>query len=87
MRIFKTDSGLGYGEVAYFIETNNGKMLCIDENLCRCFSEKMYKVGNVYEFDDDEIDEIIGSKNKKKILKYSELYGNFLFNEFLKNLK
>ena len=85
MKIFETNSGLGYGEVAYFIKTNEGEMLCIYENEDQEIFWKKYKVGNIYEFEDYELDEVIESKHEI-VLKQSGLYNSFLFNEFLKGL-
>jgi len=87
MKIFKSDSALGYMEFAYFIKINEEEYLCIFENSSADNFWKPYKVGELAEFDFvEELEEIDESKHEM-ILKESPIYGTFLFNEFMKNLK
>ena len=85
MRIFETNLGLSYGEVAYFIKVTEKNYLCISEN--QEYLGKTYKVGRLEEFvETSGLDEVIKSKHAM-ILEQSIITGTFLFNEFIKNLK
>jgi len=87
MNLVETNSGLGYLEVAYFVETNeNGIYLCIYENSDEDNFWKTYRVGKIYELDNSELDTIIESKHKM-IIEKSEIANTYLFKLFLENLK
>ena len=92
MKIFETNLGLGYGEVAYFIETKDKEYLCISENEDTGAFNKMYSVGEVAEFEDYDIGreygliEVIPEKHQM-ILDNSPLSGTWLFKKFLADLE
>jgi len=87
MLVFETNSGLGYQEVAYFIETNEKKLLCIYENQDADIFWKSYTAGKIEEgILPQEVQEVIPEKHQM-VLDGSPLAGTFLFDEFLRNIK
>jgi len=86
MKLVETNSGLGYGEYAYFVHIADNTYLCIFENDDRDNFWKMYSVGKTYDLEDYELDVVIPEKHQT-VLKKSPLYDTFLFNNFLDTLK
>jgi len=84
MKIVETNSGLGYGEVAYFIEYQ-GKFLCIYEDSKSQQFYKCYRVGELAELEDYEIEEVPEEKHQM-IINESPIKYSFLFNFFIKQL-
>jgi len=87
IRLIETNSALGYMEVAYLIQINEKEMLCVYSNEEGYVGDHSWVVGEVYdmfEYESD-YDEVINDK-KEMVLKDSPLYGDFLFDFFLKHL-
>jgi hypothetical protein len=79
MKIFETNSGLGYGQYVYMIYIKNKTYLIVGhENLTN--QELIdYEVGLLIERDDYEVEQSLFD------IKDSPLYNTFLFNYFLEN--
>lgn len=87
LKIVETNSGLGYQEVAYFVEIpDKNEYLCIFENQDTRTLWATYEIGKTYELEAYEIDVVIPEKHSM-VLDKSPLAKTFLFNEFLKSLK
>lgn len=83
MKIFETNSGLGYRNYVYLIKIdavkNKSKYLCIGSNFY-LYDNGIYSLGEGIEMEDYEVE----LTNSYKI-EQSPLFGTFLFNFFLQN--
>ena len=67
MKLYKTNSGLKYLDYAYFIEGINNTYLCVGSD-----NSEMYQVGEIYGFEDYEIE--IDYKSKIQDFAISKTY-------------
>jgi len=87
MEIYKTTIALGYQEVSYFIKVTEKDYLCIYEDSSADNFFKPYHIGEIEEFLDQNGLEKVDEEYYEMILKLSSLYGKFLFNYFINDLK
>lgn len=76
IKVFETNSGLGYTELAYLYRCPDGTFICIDIDTIRC--QDMYTVGEIVE----GIDHFQPSEYN---IKASPLYSSFWFKELLRS--
>ena len=77
MKIYETNAGLGFNQLAYLIQINNNDYLCIDT--IGIYQHDDYYAGNIIK---DLEDYYLTESNYK--LEKSPIYNDFLFKEFLK---
>lgn len=84
MKIVKSNSGLGYGETAYFLHLNEDDYLCIDldvSNETSRYRTSGYQIGFKYELLSYEIEDASDFN-----IKHSPLHGTFLFNYYMESI-
>ncbi len=84
MKIYQSDGGLGYNQLAFLIrleETKNGyNYLCVDTQNIEPEDDTSYVIGEIVE----DLENIYVKESTYKV-EESPLYGTFLFNYFLKS--
>ncbi len=78
MKIYQTNSGLGYKELAYFLKLNDKEFLCID--VISAIPHSFYIIGEI-----NYNDGLLFPEPSDYDIKNSPLYESFLFNYLLRN--
>jgi len=80
MKVVKTQAALKYQDEAYLIHLDSNNFLCIDSTEDE--DAPIYKIGEVVELEDYEID-LVDKKEAQKIISNCPLADTFLFDFFL----